>query len=91
MQQDNVIFGCLYTQTAQKVTNLPEIHGIHFLKEANFDLDLDAYFDESLMLFRQLHPEKEMLQNNQGKNAQDESSDDEAKVIDNLMSELTAD
>jgi hypothetical protein len=32
-----------------------------------------------------------MLQNEQGKNTHDESSDDEAKVIDNLMSELTAD
>jgi hypothetical protein len=43
------------------VTNLPQIHGVHFLHEAYFDLDLDSYFNEASELFKTLHPEKDML------------------------------
>lgn len=65
--------------------------GVHWLKEAYFDLDLDAYFDEAQKLFSTLHPDKDMLQRPEESmpNNDVEYSDDEAKVIDNLMMEFT--
>ena len=44
---DDVVFAVMYTMNSQKVLNLPEIPGVHWLHETYFDLDLDAYFDEA--------------------------------------------
>jgi hypothetical protein len=60
------------------------------LNEAYFDLDLDAYFNEANLVFKQLHPDKDLLLRPEDtmKNYEEEYSDEEAKVIEHLMGEF---